>query len=106
MAININGLGTNNQVKQTIEQQSQVKQQAAQVSTNVEQAKTVRQDSVSITPQAKQFSELQKKASSAAIVDPKNIEKLKSAIASGEYKIDAEKLMKNMLAHEFDLFEE
>jgi len=106
MAININGLGTNNQVKQTVEQQSQVKQQAAQTSTNVEQAKHMRKDSVSITPQAKQFSELQKKASAASVVDQKNIEKLKSAIASGEYKIDAEKLMKNMLEHEIDLFEE
>ncbi|NQY37065.1 MAG: flagellar biosynthesis anti-sigma factor FlgM [Alteromonadaceae bacterium] len=106
MAININSLVTNNQVKQTIEQQSQVKQIATQTSTNIEQAKQVRTDSVSITPQAKQLSELQKKASSGHITDQKNIEQLKKAIAAGEYKVDADKLVKNMLAFEFDLFAE
>ena len=106
MAININNLSNNNQVKQKVDQQLQVKQQVAQNSVAADHAKTAKTDSVSITPQAKQLSELQKKASSASVVDQKNIEKLKNAIASGEYKIDAEKLMKNMLAHEFDLFEE
>ncbi|NQY63088.1 MAG: flagellar biosynthesis anti-sigma factor FlgM [Alteromonadaceae bacterium] len=106
MAININNLGANSQVKQTVEQQTQVKQNATQTSTNVEQAKQVRVDSVSITPQAKQLSELQKKASSGPVTDQKNIEQLKKAIAAGEYKIDADKLVKNMLAFEFDLFDE
>ena len=106
MAMNINGLGTNNQIKQTTEQQAQVKQKSTQTSTNVEQAKTVRQDSVSITPQAKQLGELQKKSSTAPVMDQKNIEQLKKAIAAGEYKVDADKLVKNMLALEFDLFEE
>jgi len=105
MAININNLGNNNQVKNKVEQQAQVKQQATQTSVNVEQAKTVRQDSVSITPQAKQLGELQKKSAEGPMTDPKKIEQLKKAISSGEYKIDAEKLAKSMLSFEYDLFE-
>jgi len=103
MAININNLGNNNQVKNKVEQQAQVKQQATQTSVNVEQAKTVRQDSVSITPQAKQLSELQKKAGDAPAVDQKKIEQLKKAITSGEYKIDAEKLAANIASFEFKI---
>ena len=60
MAININNLGNNPPVKNKVDQQTQVKQQAAQTSANIAQAKAARQDSVSITPQAKQFTELQK----------------------------------------------
>ena len=103
MAININNLGNNNQVKNKVEQQAQVKQQATQTSVNVEQAKTVRQDSVSITPQAKQLSELQKKANDAPTINQKKVEELKKAIMSGEYKVDPEKLASSIANFEFEL---
>ena len=102
MALNINNLNGSNQVKQKIEQQNQVKQQAVQQS-GAEQTKAVRQDSVSLTPQAKQMSELQKKAADAPVVDQKKIEQLKKAIASGEYKIDPEKLAANIANFEFNI---
>ena len=88
MAININNLSNSNQVKQ----QSQVKQQATQSSVTAEQAKTASKDSVSITPQAKQLGELQKKAKEGPAIDQKKIEELKKAIVSGEYKVDPKKL--------------
>ncbi|MFT5755385.1 MAG: negative regulator of flagellin synthesis FlgM [Alteromonadaceae bacterium] len=103
MAININNLGGPPKVNQTAEQQAQVKQQATQTSNNTQQA---RQDSVSITPQAQKMSELQKKASEAPITDQKNIERLKKSILSGEYKVDADRLTKNMMAFEFKLFDD
>ncbi len=105
MAININNLGNASQVaKQKVEQQTQVKQQIAQTAVKSEQVKQSGQDSISLTPQAKQLRELQKKANEAPVVDQKKIEQLKKAIASGEYKVDAEKLAKNMSNYEFDLF--
>ncbi len=101
--MNINNLGNNTPVKQKIDNQAQVKQDAVKSSVSNEQAKAVRQDSVSLTPQAKQLSELQKKAADAPVVNQKKIEELKKAISSGEYKIDPEKLAANIAGFEFEL---
>lgn len=103
MTININNLNTQTQVHQN--KQTQVKQDAAQTANNNAQVKNVARDSVSLTPQAQHFKELQKKSADAPAVDQKKIDELKKAISSGEYKVDAEKLMKNMLSYEFDLLE-
>lgn len=103
MAININNLSNNNQVKQKLDQQAQVKQQSAQNSVGAEQAKNVSKDSVSLTPQAQKFGELQKKANESPAIDQKKIEQLKKAISSGEYRINPEKLAASMLNFEFNL---
>jgi len=100
MAININNLNQTSQVKQNTEQHKQVKQEVAADSVNI---KASRPDSVSLTPQAKQMSELQKKAADAPVVDQKKVEQLKSAIASGEYKVDPEKLAASMVNLEFSI---
>ncbi|MDO7085090.1 flagellar biosynthesis anti-sigma factor FlgM [Pseudocolwellia sp. AS88] len=100
MAININNLNSTSQVKQNTDQQTQVKQQVAADTVNT---KAARQDSVSLTPQAQQLSELQKKAADAPVVDQKKIEQLKTAIASGEYKIDPEKLAASIADFEFSI---
>jgi len=88
MAININNLNSNSQVQQN--QQAQVKQEltqsALQSGNNKTQVKSASQDSVSITPQAKQLNELQKKA-----------------INDGDYKVDAEKLAASIANFEFKL---
>jgi len=103
MAININNLTSSNQIKQKVEQQTQVKQQATTNSVALEQSKIASKDSVSITPQAKQLSELQKKAQEAPVVNQKKIEQLKKAITSGEYKINPEKLAASIAGFEFKL---
>jgi len=102
MALNINNLNNTSQVKQKLDQQSQVKQQGVQ-QTNTEQTKTARQDSLSLTPQAQQMSELQKKAADAPVVDQKKIDELKKAISSGEYKVNPEKLAANIANFEFSI---
>jgi len=101
MTININKLNTNNQVQQT--QQKQVQQQSAQTASTGTQVKNSGQDSVSITPQAKQLNELQKKAADAPVVNQKKIDELKKAISSGEYKINPEKLAASIANFEFNL---
>ena len=103
MTININNLNNQTQVHQN--KQTQVKQDAAQAANNNAQVKHVARDSVSLTPQAQQLKELHKKSADAPAIDQKKIDELKEAISSGEYKVDAEKLMKNMLSYEFDLLE-
>ncbi|MBU2869994.1 flagellar biosynthesis anti-sigma factor FlgM [Colwellia sp. E2M01] len=101
MAININNLNTNNQVNQT--QKKQVQQQTAHSASDNAQIKKSGQDSVSITPQAKQLSELQKKAADAPVINQKKIDELKTAISSGEYKVNPEKLAASIANFEFDL---
>jgi len=101
MAININNLNSNNQVQKT--QQNQVKQQSAQTSSSNTQVKNAAQDSVSITPQAKQLNELQKKAADAPVVNQKKIDELKKAISAGDYKVDPEKLAASIANFEFKL---
>jgi len=103
MAININNLSNNNQVKQKLDQQVQVKQQATQNSNNNEQVKSAGKDSVSLTPQAQQLNELRKKANDAPAVDQKKIEQLKKAIADGDYKVNPEKLAASIANFEFKL---
>lgn len=103
MAININNLGNNSQVHNNLKQQAEVKNQANQQAGKAAQAQNLGKDSVSITPQAKQMSELQKKANEAPVIDQKKVEELKKAIASGEYKIDPEKLAASIANFEFKL---
>jgi negative regulator of flagellin synthesis FlgM len=101
MAINTNNLNTNNAVQ--IAQQKHVQQQTAQSTSANNQVKASPQDSVSITPQAQQLSELQKKAADEPIVNQKKIEELKKAISAGEYKVDPEKLAASIANFEFKL---
>lgn len=103
MAININNLNNNNQVKQKLEQQVQSKQQVSESANASQQAKLATRDSVSITPQAKQMNELQKSAADSPVLNQKKIAELKSAIASGDYKINPEKLAASIANFEFEL---
>lgn len=103
MAININNLNNSNQVNRNIQQQADVKNKAAQNAATSQQAAKVGQDSVSLTPQAKQLSEMQKKDNNAPEVNQKKVEKLKEAIQSGAYKVDPQKLAESIIKFEFDL---
>jgi len=101
MAININNLGNNNPVNQQLKNQADAKV-ANQQSATTHQPKAA-QDSVSITPQAKQLAEAQKKANDAPVVNQKKVDQLKKAIESGEYKVNADKLAQSLAKFEFDL---
>ncbi|WP_085298154.1 flagellar biosynthesis anti-sigma factor FlgM [Cognaticolwellia mytili] len=103
MAININNLNSTNQVKQKIDQQVQTKQLASESANTSQNAKLATRDSVSITPQAKQLNELQKKAGDSPVVNQKKIDELKSAITSGDYKVNPEKLAASIASFEFEL---
>lgn len=108
MAININNLQNTSQVKndkvdQNVQrQQTTVQQNATQQAG--QQGAAQRQDSVSITPQAKQFTKLQEKANAASGVDQEKVEKIKQAIAEGKYKVNVEQLARRIMQFEGDLF--
>lgn len=104
MAININNLQNSPQVKSDKADQLVQRQQTA-VQQNVSNPATQKQDSVSITPQAQQFSKLQEKASNSSGIDQERVNKIKQAIAEGKYKINVEMLAKRIMQFEGDLFE-
>jgi negative regulator of flagellin synthesis FlgM len=107
MAININNLQGNSQVKndkveQNVQrQQTTVQQNSTQLAT---QQGAQRQDSVSITPQAKQFGKVQEKATAASGIDQNKVDEIKQAISEGKYKVNVEQLARRIMQFEGDLF--
>jgi negative regulator of flagellin synthesis FlgM len=101
MTININNLNNQAQINQN--KQAQAKQGSAQTTVDSAQTKHVARDSVSLTPQAQQFKELQKKSADAPVINQEKVEELKKTIAAGEYKIDPQKLAASMAKFEFTL---
>lgn len=101
MTININNLNNQAQINQN--KQAQAKQGSAQTIVDSAQTKHVARDSVSLTPQAQQFKELQKKSADAPVINQEKVEELKKTIAAGEYKIDPQKLAASMAKFEFTL---
>lgn len=103
MAININNLQNNTQVKaDKVEQQAQ--RQQTSVQQNASQVLSQKQDSVSLTPQAQQMTKLTEKASNSSGIDQEKVDKIKQAISEGKYKINVEELAKRIVQFEDELF--
>ena len=103
MAININNLQNNPQVKtDKVEQNAQRQQTVLQQ--NVAQSAPQKQDSVSITPQAQQFSKLTEKASNSSGIDQEKVDKIRQAITDGKYKVNVEQLARRIVQFESELF--
>tara|TARA_B110000881_G_C18214364_1_gene335835 strand:+ start:294 stop:599 length:306 start_codon:yes stop_codon:yes gene_type:complete len=100
MSLNINNSNKSTTLNQIQNQAKDVKQNTSQAANQTAQPKA---DSLSLTPQAQQLSELQKKATDAPVVDQSKVKKLQKAIASGDYKIDPDKLAASIAKFEFDL---
>ncbi|QJR81798.1 flagellar biosynthesis anti-sigma factor FlgM [Alteromonas pelagimontana] len=62
-----------------------------------------RQDSVSLTQSAQQLNQVQKKSAEAPI-DQEKVDKLKKAIQSGEYRVDADSVAKKIAHLEGQVF--
>ena len=97
-----------NQVKkETVEQtnqRQQVTQQKQAAATPQPSTPQAKQDSVSITPQAKQMARLQEKANNSTGIDQEKVEKIKRAIAEGKYQINVEQLAKRIMQFESEIF--
>ncbi|MBU1437008.1 MAG: flagellar biosynthesis anti-sigma factor FlgM [Gammaproteobacteria bacterium] len=104
MAINVNqGVQTTPAVKTDKIDQNIQKQQVAQQQATLN-APAQKQDSVSLTTQAQQFTKAQEKASNSSGIDQKKIDDIKQAIAEGKYKINVEQLAKRIVQFEGELF--
>lgn len=106
MAINNVNSGTQSPQleNQRLNQQQQAQNQsAAQTANQKAQTTAPRQDSVSLTQSAQQLSNTQKKSSETP-VNQERVEKLKSAILNGEYKVNPETLAQSIAKLEGQIF--
>jgi negative regulator of flagellin synthesis FlgM len=105
MAINVNQTVPatttvkTDKVDQNIQKQQQVAQQQAAVG-----QPALRQDSVSLTSQAQQFTKAQEKASNSSGIDQKKVDEIKQAISEGKYKVNVEQLARRIVQFEGELF--
>lgn len=93
--------------KETIEQtnqRQQVTQQKQAAPAPQQTAAQAKQDSVSITPQAKQMARLQEKANNSSGIDQEKVSKIKQAIADGKYQINVEQLARRIMQFEGEIF--
>lgn len=101
MAINnVNNSGVNNTQftnKQQVEQQGRPAQPQSGMA-------PPRQDAVSLTPQAQQLNQLQRRAENNSGVDEAKVERIKQALAAGDYAIDPERLAARIASFESDMF--
>lgn len=63
-----------------------------------------RQDAVSLTKQAQQLTQLQRRAETNSGIDQEKIDRIKKAISNGSYSVNAERLAAKIANFESDMF--
>jgi negative regulator of flagellin synthesis FlgM len=91
---------------QRVNQQQSPSQNTAQVEGDRRTAQLespARQDSVSLTQSAQQLSQAQRRSTDAP-VNQERVERIREAIANGDYRIDPDRLAQNISRVEAELF--
>ena len=101
MAINNINSGVSNAQLATKQQQTEQQGRPAQTQST---ASAPRQDAVSLTPQAQQLNQLQRRAENDSGIDEGKVERIKQALAAGDYSINAERLAARIASFESDMF--
>lgn len=101
MAINnINNL-SNNRLQNTGSSQGVGSKSIA--SSSDSKSTAVRQDSVSLTSEAQQLQKMQQNLNAASTGNESKVERLKKAVASGEYQVNNEAVARKMFSFETNL---
>lgn len=108
MSVDFNGIGPGqvNSQRTTADKSGAAKATQAPAS---EQAKTqvpqnARGENLSLSKQAKELKDLEQKLGNFPEMDDDRIEQIRSALADGSYKVDAEKLAQKMLDMDKSIF--
>ncbi len=105
MTVDVNGIGSGQvNTRKSSTEQTQTPRQAQPAKPEQANAQTPRGENVSLSSQAKGLKQLEQKLNSYPETDDKRIEQIKSALADGSYKIDAEKLAQKMLEMDKSIF--
>ncbi|QWL58400.1 flagellar biosynthesis anti-sigma factor FlgM [Aeromonas jandaei] len=104
MAINnINNLA-NNRLQNTVSSQGTGSKSVTSSSPEPEnKAAAVKLDSVSLTNEAQQLQKMQQNLNTASTGNESKVERLKKAVASGEYQVNSEAVAKKMFSFETNL---
>ncbi|MFL9705115.1 flagellar biosynthesis anti-sigma factor FlgM [Aeromonas veronii] len=101
MAINnINNLA-NNRLQNTANSQGTGSKSITSSPEN--KAATVKLDSVSLTSEAQQLQKMQQNLNTASTGNESKVERLKKAVASGEYQVNSDAVAKKMFSFEANL---
>lgn len=101
MAINnINNLA-NNRLQNTANSQGTGSKSVTSSPEN--KAATVKLDSVSLTSEAQQLQKMQQNLNTASTGNESKVERLKKAVASGEYQVNCDAVAKKMFSFEANL---
>ncbi|HHQ4523600.1 TPA: flagellar biosynthesis anti-sigma factor FlgM [Aeromonas veronii] len=101
MAINnINNLA-NNRLQNTANSQGTGSKSVTSSPEN--KAATVKLDSVSLTSEAQQLQKMQQNLNTASTGNESKVERLKKAVASGEYQVNGDAVAKKMFSFEANL---
>lgn len=98
MSIDINGI-TSAKVSAPTDD-SKLKQQVEQQTSNPDTAKSSTADTVSLSDNAVQLGKIDNSAITAPVVDAQRVEQVKQAISDGTYKVDAEKIADKLMQFE------
>ncbi|WP_191600993.1 flagellar biosynthesis anti-sigma factor FlgM [Marinomonas algicola] len=97
MAINIgNGLGNQASIGKNDRLQKTTESTDNQTGQTVSSKETLAEDTVQLSGAAQVLKDQEAKISSLPVIDMDKVERIKQEIASGEYKIDTQKLASNM----------
>ncbi|MFB2866109.1 flagellar biosynthesis anti-sigma factor FlgM [Aeromonas sp. MdU4] len=103
MAINnINNLA-NNRLQNTGSSQGTGSKSVTSSPENESKAATVKLDSVSLTNEAQQLQKMQQNLNTASTGNESKVERLKKAVASGEYQVNSDAVAKKMFNFETNL---
>jgi negative regulator of flagellin synthesis FlgM len=101
MAIDISGL-PGKITNDALDTAKSTANNATQADANTSNPKTIT-DAVTITNQASKLKALEDSVSTQSVVDSERVEQLKSAIDSGDYKVDPQRVAEKFLQFESNL---
>jgi len=107
MSVDFNGIGSgqvNNQRPSADKASGSETTKQAGTDQAKQQATNARGDSVKLSSQAKNLKQLEQKLGDYPEMDDDRIEQIRSALESGSYKVDAEKLAQKMLEMDESIF--
>ncbi|MEX2475215.1 flagellar biosynthesis anti-sigma factor FlgM [Marinobacter sp.] len=105
MSVDLNGIGPGQvNTQKTTGDKSAATQPSQSAAPEQAKAQSPRGDNVNLSNQAKNLKQLEQKLGDYPEMDDDRIEQIRTALADGSYKIDAEKLAQKMLDMDESIF--
>ncbi|WP_417544449.1 flagellar biosynthesis anti-sigma factor FlgM [Marinobacter sp.] len=105
MSVDLNGIGQGQvNTQRTTADKPANSQNAGQTAREQTKAQSARGENVNLSSQARNLKQLEQKLGDYPEMDDERIEEIRTALANGTYKVDAEKLAQKMLDMDKSIF--